>query len=237
MTLVTVAAPYPLLDAGEYVALCTEASVAWARQWASWKVRLMFEPRNYEGRSYVGRLCKFFDLGKNASSPYAGARSAFRTLWVEVNGEQPTSPKIDTSIFAGRLYYITVETVTKNRKGKSLDACHFYSIIREVRPLFEDSKAFAEPSNPSTLRASKPPNLRTIPTSKPENQTTVQPNNRPTELPSNRLNLPLARRARKSCGQQKKEVGQSNSEPSHDYPEDGADTDPVGPVWQDDSEL
>jgi len=105
MTLVTVAAPYPLLDAGEYVALCTEASVAWARQWASWKVRLMFEPRNYEGRSYVGRLCKFFDLGKNASSPYAGARSAFL-------GATPMGYRIYE-----RLGFRTVETWTFHVPG------------------------------------------------------------------------------------------------------------------------
>jgi len=28
--------PYPLLDPGVYVAVCTEATFAWARQWNKW---------------------------------------------------------------------------------------------------------------------------------------------------------------------------------------------------------
>jgi hypothetical protein len=35
----------PLLDPGEYVALCTEASFEWARRWSAWKARLALEPR------------------------------------------------------------------------------------------------------------------------------------------------------------------------------------------------
>src|SRR4051794_18969255 len=83
---IRVAEPYPLLDPGEYVALCTEASFEWARQFGGWKARLVLEPKDYRGRPYTGRLCKFLGLGKNPQEPYAGPRSDFRMLLVEVNG-------------------------------------------------------------------------------------------------------------------------------------------------------
>src|SRR5579871_5878855 len=87
---ITVAKPYPFLDAGEYVARCTEASFEWARRWNAWKARLVLEPQDYRGRSYTGSLCKFLDLGRNREVPYAGSRSAFRMLFAEVNGGQPS---------------------------------------------------------------------------------------------------------------------------------------------------
>src|SRR5713101_2308399 len=111
---IRVAEPYPLFDPGGYVALCTEASFEWARRWSTWKARLVLEPQDYQGRPYTGRLCKFLGLGKNPEAPYAGPRSDFRVLLVEVNGEQPTRPDLDTvTIFAERLYRIKVETVRK----------------------------------------------------------------------------------------------------------------------------
>lgn len=70
--------PFPLLDPGCYVAICPEATFAWARQWNKWIARLVLEPENYEGRPYMGRLCKFLGLGKNKERPYAGPQSNFR---------------------------------------------------------------------------------------------------------------------------------------------------------------
>jgi hypothetical protein len=61
--------PYPFLDPGVYVAVCTEATFAWARQWNKWIARLVLEPQNYQGRPYTGRLCKFLGLGKNKERP------------------------------------------------------------------------------------------------------------------------------------------------------------------------
>ncbi len=165
---IRVAEPYPLLDPGEYLALCTEASFEWARRWSAWKARLVLEPKDYRGRPYTGRLCKFLNLGKNAQAPYAGPRSDFRMLLVEVNGEQPTGPDVDMTVFVGGLYGITVETVTKNRKGEPLVPEHWYSIVREIHP--------ATPSRPFNLRNSG--NL--------ENPLTDQP--------SNLGNLPLGKR-------------------------------------------
>jgi hypothetical protein len=136
---IKLAPPYPLLDPGDYFAICTEADYAWAGKWGKWKVRLVLEPQNYQGRAYTGRLCKFLGLGDNRKAPYAGPRSHFRMLWVEVNGEQPTGPEcIDLSTFVGREYRITVETVTetvKNGKREPLAPAHWYSIVREIHPV------------------------------------------------------------------------------------------------------
>ena len=38
--------PNPLLDEGEYLAECTEASFAWAHQWRQWKARLVLDPHS-----------------------------------------------------------------------------------------------------------------------------------------------------------------------------------------------
>jgi hypothetical protein len=133
---IRVAEPYPLLDPGEYVALCTEASFEWARRWSAWKALLTLEPQNYCGRPYTGRLCKFFGLGKNREAPYAGSRSGFRLLLVEVNGEQPLRPDVDdVTIFVGRLYRITIENVITNGKGEPLAPPHWYSIVRTIHPV------------------------------------------------------------------------------------------------------
>jgi hypothetical protein len=179
---IRVAEPYPLVDPGEYVALCTEASFEWARRWSAWKARLVLEPQDYRGRPYTGRLCKFLNLGKNPQAPYAGPRSDFRMLLVEVNGEQPTRPDVDMTVFVGGLYRITVETVTKNRKGEPLAPEHWYSIVREIHP--------ATPSRPFNPRNSG--NL--------ENPLTDQP--------SNLGNLPLGKRpVLKTANDEKDEFG------------------------------
>jgi hypothetical protein len=131
---ITIAKPYPLLDAGDYVAVCTEADYEWAKRYRAWKVRLVFKPLDYSGRPYIGRLCKFLDLGKNPHAPYAGPRSLFRMLLVEVNGDQPTRPDVvDVSIFLGKKYAIRVENVTTNRDGEALPPEHWYSTIRNIR--------------------------------------------------------------------------------------------------------
>jgi len=165
---IRIAEPYPLLDPGEYVALCTEADYAWARHLSAWKARLVLEPQDYRGRPYTGRLCKFLGLGKNPEAPYAGPRSDFRALLVEVNGSQPTRPDVDMAVFAGRLYRIAVETVTKNRKGEQLAPEHWYSTVRKIHP--------GAPSRPFNLRNSG--NL----------------GNPLTDQPSNLGNLPLGKR-------------------------------------------
>src|SRR5215467_10703120 len=69
---ITVSAPYPLLDPGTYLAVCTEATFEWARQWKKWIVRLVLDPQNYLGRPYRGDLCKFLSLGTNRECPFAG---------------------------------------------------------------------------------------------------------------------------------------------------------------------
>ncbi len=164
---IMVAEPYPLLDPGEYVARCTQATFEWARRWSAWKARLVLEPQDYRGRPYTGILCKFLNLGKDPQAPYAGPRSDFRMLLVEVNGEQPTRPDVDVAVFAGRLYRITVETVTKNRKGEPLAPEHWYSIVREIHPV-GPSRPF-NPRNPGNLGnplTDQPSNLENLPLGK-----------------------------------------------------------------------
>jgi len=134
--------PFPLLDPGQYVATCTEASYAWARQWKKWIARLVLEPVNYGGRPYSGRLCKFLGLGKNPERPFAGPHSDFRKLFVEVNGAQPTRTDVGIEIFEGHTFEIVVETVMKDRNEKRRSPEHWYSVVRAMHLL---------PANSSTL--------------------------------------------------------------------------------------
>ena len=151
--------PFPLLDPGCYVAVCNEATFAWARQWRKWIARLVLEPQNYQGRPYTGRLCAFLGLGKNPEKPYAGPQSRFRRLYVEVNGDQPPSLEAGMEIFVGVRYDIEVVTVTHDRDGKPRAPEHWYSIVREIHPCKAASNSRTTPqpfnpvpSNPSTQR-------------------------------------------------------------------------------------
>ena len=114
---ITLSEPYPLLDPGTYVAFCSEADFAWARQWKKWIAILAMEPEDYPGPSYNGRLCKFLGLGKNPLKAYAGPQSHFRRLLVEVNGDQPAQLETGVEIFVGYRYEIEVVTVKMDRDG------------------------------------------------------------------------------------------------------------------------
>jgi hypothetical protein len=174
---ITLSEPFPLLDPGRYVARCTEATYAWARQWKKWIARLVLEPQNYRGRPYTGRLCKFLGLGKDPERPFAGPQSHFRHLLVEVNGDQPTTTNAGMEIFIGVCYDIDVETVKTDRNGKPRPPEHWYSVVREIHPTkagFSGTRTH-EPLNP------KPSNSST-----PGTQTT-----RTTDQHSNTVNTPL----------------------------------------------
>jgi hypothetical protein len=174
--------PFPLLDPGCYVALCTEAAFAWARQWNKWIARLVLDPQNYQGRPYSGRLCKFLGLGKNKERPYAGPQSHFRQLYVEVNGEQPPSLEAGMEIFVGICYEIEVVTVTQDRNGKPRSPEHWYSVVKEIHPC-KEARTTSQPPN---LRPSNPPTQRT--------RTTLT-----TDQHSNTENTPLADREEKAA--------------------------------------
>jgi hypothetical protein len=150
---VSLSTPYPLLDSGEYIALCTEATFDWARQWKKWMARLILEPQNYTGRSFQGNLCKFLSLGKDPKRPFAGQHSAFRQLLVELNGAQPLGPETSLEIFQARFYEITVETVTMDRARNQRSQEHWYSIVREIHPApsLTLQPTNNSPFNPSTL--------------------------------------------------------------------------------------
>jgi hypothetical protein len=150
---IRVSTPYPLLDSGEYVAVCVEATFAWARQWKKHMARLVFEPQNYTGRPFQGKLCKFLSLGRNQERPFAGQHSAFRQLWVELNGGQPCGPEVTMHIFENQLYKITVETVKQDRNGKERSPEHWYSVVREIHlapPLQHTNTAILNSSTPRT---------------------------------------------------------------------------------------
>ena len=174
---ITLSEPFPLLDPGGHVAVCSEATFAWARQWKKWIARLVLEPQNYQGRPYTGRLCKFLGLGKDPERPYAGPQSHFRHLLVEVNGGQPSSPNAGTDIFVGVFYDIEVVTVTEDRNGNARKAEHWYSIVREIHPC----KA------PPCSRTSQPSNPEPFNPSTQRTQTTLR-----TDQHSNTANTPLA---------------------------------------------
>jgi hypothetical protein len=129
---ISIEAPRPLLDEGEYVAQCTDATVAWARRWKKWIVRLVMVPVDYRGQSYRGDLCKFLSLGQNPNSPHAGAQSEFRKLWVACNGAPNTSSEVDLGMFVGKFFQISIGTVRADRNGKPIDPALWYSVVREV---------------------------------------------------------------------------------------------------------
>lgn len=168
--------PFPLLEPGQYVARCTEATFAWARQWKKWIARLVLEPQNYQGRPYTGRLCSFLGLGKNPERPYAGPQSRFRQLYVEVNGDQPASLEAGMEIFVGVRYEIEVVTVQLDRNGKPRSPEHWYSVVREIHP---------HKANTEAARTLRP--LNPVPFN-PSTQTTLT-----SEQHSNTVNTPLAK--------------------------------------------
>jgi hypothetical protein len=130
--LITIAAPNPLLDEGEYLAECTKASYEWANQWRRWVAILALEPKDYT-KPYTGQLCKFFNLGSKRDKPSAGPMSDFRALFVEVNGAQNTnSSLLDVDIFTGHVYRITVVTVTKDKNGEPKASANWYSKVSKI---------------------------------------------------------------------------------------------------------
>jgi hypothetical protein len=163
---ISVGEPRPLLDEGDVLARCTDATCAWSRRWKKWIVRLVMEPLDYDGRPYTGSLCKFLSLGTNPKKPHAGQQSQFRRLWVEVNGAQPTGTDVQLGIFVGHLFKVAVATVKKDRNDEAVAPAHWYSIVREisfcraeVRPLERanlptlkhGNTATRQPFNPLTL--------------------------------------------------------------------------------------
>jgi hypothetical protein len=124
----------PLLDEGPYRARCTEATIAWSKRWKKWISLLHMDPLDYVGRPYTGELCKFLFLGTDPKKPRAGPSSAFRKLWVEVNGAQPGQGEVDLEIFVGHVFEIAVRTVkAKADKEKTpIPAEHWYSVVGDV---------------------------------------------------------------------------------------------------------
>jgi hypothetical protein len=123
-----------LLDEGEYLARCTDATIAWSRRWKKWISRLVMEPLDYGGRSFTGSLCKFVSLGTDAKRPRAGPNSDFQRLWVETNGSQPINGEVSLEIFRGQLFQITVRTVREKSDNQHtpIPPEQWYSVIGDV---------------------------------------------------------------------------------------------------------
>ena len=175
---ITLSEPFPLLDEGHYIAVCTDAAFAWARQWKKWIARLVLEPQNYEGRPYTGRLCKFLGLGKDPERPCAGPQSDFRKLFVEANGAQPVSTEAGMDVFVGLRYEIDVETVKKDRRERQRRPEHWYSIVREIHLAgnWPEYLSTWQPSNPEPSNTPTP----------------VTPEDPSTDQQSNTANTPQA---------------------------------------------
>ncbi len=184
--MISVEEPRPLLDEGHYTARCADATVAWSRRWKKWIVRLVMEPFDYTGRPYSGSLCKFLALGTNPKKPHAGQQSQFRSLWVEVNGGQPTGSDVDLGIFVGHTFKISIETVKRDRSGKAIHPAHFYSIVREIsfcsetRTLQHANLRTREHSNTARLQHAntatpQPFNLSTLKQTRQHHNTTTHP--------------------------------------------------------------
>jgi hypothetical protein len=80
-------------------------------------------PLDYQGLPYHGELCRFLGLGKDSRRPHAGAQSAFRRLWAEVNGAQPLSSEVGLEIVVGQRFRIRVATVRAkaDKEGTATD--------------------------------------------------------------------------------------------------------------------
>jgi hypothetical protein len=182
---ISLSEPFPMLDPGQYVAVCNEATFAWARQWKKWIARLVLEPENYQGRPYTGRLCSFLGLGKNPERPYAGPQSRFRRLFVEVNGAQPTAVNVGMEIFVAVRYEIDVVTVMIDRDGKPRAPEQWYSVVREIHPCKAGSNSRTTPQPVNT----GPSNSRTQRT-----QGTLT-----TDQHSNTVNTPVAGEAKSAA--------------------------------------
>ena len=185
--LISVEAPRPYLDEGEYVARCTDATIAWSKRWSKWVVRIVLEPINYY-KPYTGELCRFLYAGKKPAMPHITSASQLYRLLVEANGAPLVNSQIDLSIFRGRFFQIRVATV-KQKSDKShtdIDQCHWYSTVRDIALTHEPTQP-TNPSNPhnpqnphNTINPSNPDN--------PRNLLTYQPT-QPIPKPSNTLNL------------------------------------------------
>jgi hypothetical protein len=193
---ITVSKPYPLLDPGAYEAICTEATCAWSNTWKKWIARLVLEPQDYTGRPYIGKLCKFLQLGSNREGPHAGSRSAFRMLLVEVNGDQPIQSAATVEVFQGLRFEIVIDTVTQNRKGEAFKPEFFYSVVRDIH--------FSRGPNTATQNCVA------------FNPLTLLPSNTPTQQHDN---TPLASSTLKKSARGKS-LGSNHQQ--HNYPEGGA---------------
>jgi hypothetical protein len=191
--MISVEEPRPLLDEGNHLATCIDATCAWSRRWKKWIVVLKMEPLDYHGRSYSGTLCKFLALGTNPKRPHAGQQSQFRALWVEVNGAQPTGSDVDLGIFVGHTFKVSIQTVRQDRNGKKISPAQWYSIVREIsfcteaRTLEHANLRTREHSNTATLQHAntatpQPSNPLTL-----TNPATPQHNNTPVPKAAKKL--------------------------------------------------
>lgn len=178
--MISVEEPRPFLDEGEHFARCTTATVAWSRRWKKWIVRLVMEPLNYTGRPYSGELCKFLSLGIDPKKPRAGQASRFRTLWVEVNGAQPTQGEVDLEMFVGHVFHISVRTVkAKADKEKTpIPPEHWYSIVDQVTFCKSLPRTLEHLQHANTNNTGNTGNTPTLPTREPFNPLTLtEPSN------------------------------------------------------------
>jgi hypothetical protein len=184
--------PRPLLPAGRYHAVCTNADWDWTQRYKRNQAKFVFDqPIDYDGPMYPGDLVALYPLAGTEGHAYASTGSKFYKLWCETNGSTPTLPELSKAalkqMFEGRVFEIDVETVKRSWKAKKdeqdLPESLWYSLVREFRLSSLSHKQPVQPSQPANQdnqgNHPNPPNLLTLKPLEPCNQVTSKPSRFP----------------------------------------------------------
>jgi hypothetical protein len=190
--------PRPLLPAGRYHAVCTNADWDWTQRFKRNQAKFVFDqPIDYDGPMYPGDLCALYPLAGTEGHPYASTGSKFYKLWCETNGSSPTLPELSKAalkqMFEGRVFEIDVDTVKRSWKAKQdeqdLLPQLWYSIVREFRLSSLSGRQPVQPAQPvqpceppQPANQDNHPNPLTLKPLEPVNQVTSKPPRFPEEF-------------------------------------------------------
>lgn len=128
----------PLIDAGTYEAVASDASMKFFPRFRKSKLQVNFvvlvpDPAAPGGTRKI-TLPRFYNLTSGPEGrARAGANSDYRREWVKITGRRPTrADRLSPAVFKGTLVLVTVRTVTEDFKQDALHDCSQYSIIGAV---------------------------------------------------------------------------------------------------------
>lgn len=105
-----------------------------------WQVYISNNPKEYV------ELSRFYPVIRDERGrPIFGPHSGYRKDWIDANyGKLPGDPRrFPPSVFKGRLFWVEIETVTKDQNNRPLSkSCHWSKVKRVVRPV-EEGDEFA----------------------------------------------------------------------------------------------